>query len=221
MAVHYFKAVSDDKVKTNLLVRIQIGASSHDYEPCSDLRNQGSARFWVTIPKGEKESQEIKNHIGANGILFARPIPLPTVNILGEGEVIDQESLQDEFGGELTEHLEKIPEDFLFPYYEIPEDSGIYLYGEEASKIVSVSHPNGSFIRRDTDIMITFDKPPICPEIDHRDLRLRGGNTEFTVPIPNWRIDQGTLWKISFTLSWGNKGSKTDRSETFEYKVTR
>ena len=66
------------------------------------------------------------------------------IDIVGEGEVIDQERLQSKRGGTGTIEEKIIPKIIVFPAYKVENPDPITLYCPKPAKIVSVSHQVGS-----------------------------------------------------------------------------
>ena len=83
----------------------------------------------VTLPKGKKESQEVVlPYKYSQGYIAVIVEPLPTVDILGEGVVINQKQMQRIWGGAYTQDKQQIPADFIFPYYEVAESRYTVLF---------------------------------------------------------------------------------------------
>ena len=165
--------------------------------------------------------------------------PLPTVSIVGEGEVIDQESLEYHWN-RYTLDKQKIPEGFRFPVYdvgdipisdryEIERLQTLRLYQPGPAKIIRVDPPNGSLIidrissdaypHLKSEITVTFDTPPFCPIIQTQYGDTRAVGTTFTVAAP-WSGRQTS--HLRFTVKWGMWGDTVigaAGSETFEYPV--
>ena len=152
---------------------------------------------YVVIPKHQKHSEEFSN-ITVFGIAprvvirTADPdarqqlledaeeesieiVPLPTVSIVGEGEVVNLEKLylpEESLGGHI------IPEDFNFPLYEIGDPSEILLPRVHEVKLqlpasfVEAIPPSGSVITNGDIIIVTFDEEPIDLRISYT---VRGG----------------------------------------------
>ena len=216
-----YKVVADTAPKTDLLVNMYI---SGKFYRLSNTCKYSSDSFWVTIPKGKKESQEFEYKGWAlNGYIAAGIEPLPVVSIVGEGEVIDQQSLQGEYGGRFTEDKQRIPEDFVFPYYEVANSESILLYRAKAANIISVDPPNGSSVTEFSDVTITFDTPPECPNLitNLRESFMYGGGTTFTLKVgylPGG-ILSGVGRAYDFTIRWGDEEAGTDASQKFRYII--
>ena len=232
-----FKVVSDIAPKNDLLVDIVYNGSicrDHDHA------HEGDLAGWTTIPKGEKSSKVYSRDVYVHGYSYVSIRPLPTVSIVGEGEVIDEEALE-KYWGDYTLDEQKIPEGFRFPIYEVGdiptsdlfewEDfQATYLYRPGPAKIISVDPPNGSLIvdkiSEDTyphlksEITITFDTPPECPLIDGNTWRwivdAPGGPVTFRQPNPS--NGRRTPF-LRFTIMWGDSDYGTAGSQTFEYPV--
>lgn len=234
-----YKVVADTAPKTDVLVRVAlleaiwgrrtIPATS---DPCGSYGFSDAGDFWVTLPKGKKESETIETeetpvryNTKTNGYMAAKVIPLPVVDIVGEGEVIDQESLQDNYGGSETVHGQQIPEDFVFPYYEAdPKETWFYRPGK--AKIINIDPPPDSVIEHpwwNTSIEITFDAPPECPDIQWEsfDTSVKGDHNKYSVSLPFTVLGFGHALPITLTLSWGSKEVGTDASATFAYTLFR
>lgn len=89
------------------------------------------------------------------------------IDIVGEGIVIDQEELQDEYGGGGTEEGKRIPEDFVFSYYEVADSEPTLFFAPKPAKVISADPPNGStLVGRFVNVVeITFDNPPQCARL--------------------------------------------------------
>lgn len=220
------KVVSDATPKTDLLVNVAVEGEEHNNkvlgDPCHRYSQDG---HWATIPEGKKESQEIhfvKGTTALNGYAGVKVLPLPTIDIVGEGEVIDQEQLQSYYGGNKTTEDKQIPEDFVFPYYEVADPELVIIYRPKAAKIISIDPPQGSLVNYGSSIHITFDTPPECPHVSQmfKGTNLYGDGKKFTVRTgyDQW-VNFGVVRPIKFTVSWGKSG--TERSESFEYFITR
>ena len=167
-----FRVVSDSKPKTDLLVRVIGPRSGCDTD--GDFGNKfypywyfDSYDIWVIIPKGETKSQTTTFRAGFDESRSVQILPLPLIDIVGEGMVIDQEELQDEYGGGSTVEGKRIPEDFVFAYYEVADSESMFLFIPKPAKIISVDPPSGSILsgRFGSDVKITFDNPPQCPRL--------------------------------------------------------
>ena len=129
-----YKLVADSTPKYDILVLVR------HYQ--RKLESDGNCFGYpshsvVIIPKGKKESQdiEINGLYGtASAYIAARVEPLPIVDIVGEGEKIDQQALQGEYGGHKTYEGKTIPQDFMFHYYEVAESEPTVLYTANSKK---------------------------------------------------------------------------------------
>ena len=221
-----YKVVADTEPKTDMLVKVAISGKrwqfNNSHRPCKSYYWDD---YWVTIPKGKKESQGIQapNFLfSGNSYMAAEVVPLPIVSIVGEGEVIDQQSLQNEYGGSETEDGQKIPENFVFPYYEA-DTKKVTLYRPKKAKIVNTDPPPGDFVHQWGEIIITFDTFPECPRSTSLDAGLAGGGSEFDIGLSpfNFGLARGEFKLISLTFSWGSEEAGTAASQSFEYKVFR
>ena len=233
-----FKVVSDIAPKNDLLVSI-VDAEWVYHEHEDHRYRFANYTGWATIPKGKKSSRVYEREVYRYSVSYVYIHALPTVSIVGEGEVIDQESLEKHWN-RYTLDEQKIPEGFRFPVYEvgdiptsdrheIGERQALLLYQPGPAKIIGVDPPNGSLIidqisanaypHLKSEITVTFDRPPFCPI-----LRDHWGDTEavgttFTVAAP-WSGRLST--HLRFTVTWGVWGDTVigaAGSETFEYSV--
>ena len=222
-----YKVVADAAPKNDLLVNVFVTRWDYDFgtDPCEFFRNYYNP--WVTIPKGKKESQEIQaESVSLNAYMYAEIEPLPIISVVGEGEVIDQQSLQNEYGGDGTADGKKIPENFVFPYYEVSRKNAIVvLYQPGKAQIINIDPPPGSFVPLLSEIKLTFDAPPECPGASWGTERAKalgrnGSNgTEFYIIVPYRNIRFEHFKPVSLTISWGKEKAGTAASESFEYKL--
>lgn len=230
-----FKVVSDSSPKTDVLVKILerdsfFDFSSQDLRAC-DSKGIHSPEFWVTLPKGKKESQVIEETYQArslNGCTGFSILPLPIIDIVGEGEMIDQALLQRKYGGRKTREGKVIPKDFVFPYYEVENPDGVNFYCPKPAKIVSVDPPDGSVIPWETittnlaDIKVTFDTPPECPGISTSfdKISFSGSGTTFSINIRTVGfIPINSVVQGGIEIIWGPKDS--ENSELRFYTIHR
>lgn len=162
-----YQIVSDSKVNTDLLVRVASVKSHCERNGKTTFFPRWHDRsIWVTIPKGETKSQTTTIDTASYESLYIEMQPLLTVDLVGEGEVIDQEELQRKFGGLRTAEGQTIPEDFVFPYYEVADSESTLFFAPKPAKVISADPPNGSllsgFVRQ---VTITFDGPAQCPRL--------------------------------------------------------
>lgn len=141
--------VADRAPKTDLLVRIEIGEKYHN--PLGIFTCGIDEDYYiVTIPDGEKQSQVFNvygGHGSINGSLDVFVNSLPIVYIVGQGEMVDQQTLRKWYGGDNTEEGNRIPDDHTFTYY-IPatHNEYVYLYQAKDARIIDVQPKNGSRI---------------------------------------------------------------------------
>ena len=222
-----FKAVADRAPKTDLLVRLNGLWVVLLY---LRLTTRGvlsvSLAYLVIIPKGKTESKVLSESTDLDDYSNVRVLPLHTVTIVGKGEVIDQQRLQEFYGGKSTKDDQKIPEDYIFAYYQVGETSDLRLYHPGKAKIISVDPPNGSTIRNFWgEVRITFD---VAPE----NLKVTGEHVTFTEKSYSPTIFSSTIFIVRtfiypfdlgkpipyyFTIEWGKKSEGTDGSQSFKY----
>ena len=148
---------------------------------------------WVNISKGEKESKEFSISVEVNGYCAVKINPIPTVDIVGEGEKVDMDELEKEWGTK-TFGGQRIPEDFQFPYYEVGENPELILYdAAEDVEIVSIDPPVDSIVETNQIFTITFSSPPFCPI-------QRASNSAA------WRMDR--VSPTTFTTGIGSLGGR-------------
>ena len=228
-----FKLVANRAPKTDLLILLRVSA-----DPCEPLRRKESGLAgWATIPKGKKSSRAFSQEIELHSYCYAFVDPIPTVSVVGEGEIVDQHRLSS-FWGDKTLKDQRIPIGFQFPYYKVAMPL-LKLYRPGNAKIISIDPPDGSeiaasdseelFPELKSDITIIFDNPPECP-------RIRESDDPYTLPLspamsfelPS-NIKTGTAFKIRvirsemsrFRVSWGHETVGTASQQEFEYKVKR
>ena len=225
------KVVSDSKVKTDLLVKVAIGHRYFTDNGC----DSDSTKEWLTIQKGQNESENITSKLRAeylNGTIGATIVSLPLINIVGEGEVIDQDLLQTRYGGETTFSGQTIPEKFVFPAYKVKNpDSIIPLYQPKNAKIVDIEHPSGTqFLWSsipDNTVTVTFDTPPECPEVYTNNerviLKLIGSGKQFDIRfsyLPYPRLN--SYIDVYVTLKWSRIWNpEEENSEELIYRFIR
>ena len=214
------KVVSDRAPKNDLLVDMYI----ESWE-CDDFH--GKIEGWATIPKGKKSSNEYSLSGSINAPWFAGVVPLPTVSVVGEGEVINKEKLEYSWGN-YTLDDQKIPEGYEFAYYEVAESSTSYLYRPGKAKIVSVDPPNGTlliesgwgspdkFPHMKSEVTITFDKPPECPVLFLWDRHYYKQGTTIVVDAP---FSGSITPTLRFAVEWGDSEDGTAGEQSFVYPV--
>ena len=224
-----FRLVANRAPKTDLLILLRVSV-----DPCKTFLGKNSAG-WATIPKGEKNSKVFSQDMYFHSYRYAYVDPIPTVSVVGEGEIVDPRLSS--FWNEKTLEGQYIPTGFQFPYYKVATPT-VLLYRPGKAKIISVDPPNGSeivatdseelFPGLKSEITITFDNPPECPE-------KRENDDLFTFSLfPDWRsrdIKAGTVFKIRvpddsvetyrLTISWGHEDVGTASQHEFEYTLKR
>lgn len=140
-----FKLVADPAPQKDLVVLIDfyIGDFWTDYYDASDSGCVGgkTSLKGVSIPKGKKESNAItysERYIflfgdghGERTSLSVRVIPLPVIDVVGEGTVVDNDRLLSYFDGRKTYDGKHIPEAYMFPYYEPAQTDYTVIYRAE------------------------------------------------------------------------------------------
>ena len=216
-----FKAVADRAPKTDLLVRLNVYGSSYYTYTYNQGRFDVSLAYLVIIPKGKTESKVLSESTYLGNYSNVRVLPLHTVTIVGKGEVIDQQRLQEIYGGKFTKDDQKIPEDYIFAYYQVGETSDLRLYHPGKAKIISVDPPNGSTIRDFMgDVRITFDVAPEYLKVTGEHVRFTGelySPTIFIVHTLIYPFDLGKPIPYYFTIEWGKKSEGTDGAQSFKY----
>ena len=152
--------VADRAPKTDLLVLLNVSTETH------------TGIGWATIPQGKKSSIVFSQDVSINSYGYASISPIPTVSVVGKGEVINMDRLSNSWGDKTLEG-QLIPRGFQFPYYRVATPAMI-LYRPGIAKIISVDPPNGSEVDwkskefspdLKTEITIIFDKPPEHPKV--------------------------------------------------------
>ena len=216
-----FKAVADRAPKTDLLVRLNVYGSSYYTYTYNQGRFDVSLAYLVIIPKGKTESKVLSESTYLDDYSNVRVLPVHTVTIVGKGEVIDQQRLQEIYGGKSTKDDQKIPEDYIFAYYQVGETSDLRLYHPGKAKIISVDPPNGSTIRDFMgEVRITFDVAPENLKVTGEHVRFTGelySPTIFIVHTLIYPFDLGKPIPYYFTIEWGKKSEGTDGSQSFKY----
>ena len=230
-----YSIVADTAPKTDLLVSIQTfnsGAFRSGSGGDPGYSCDGHAEYyWVTIPEGKKESQEIKipgRIQSVNGAITVLIEPLPIVSIVGQGDVIDQDTLREWYGGDFTKDDKRIPDNHTFAYYEPADDESVYLYYPKKAKIVDIQPPDGSFLLdSEREFVVTFDVPPYCPKAstfsrgDITSVSANGDGTVFTIRFRIFFLDFGKQVTRDVTLDWGLEEFDTDVSQKLQYKIFR
>ena len=225
--------VADRAPKTDLLVFLNVSTKGSTIAWENEERGFTG---WATIPKGKKASKVFSQAIELNSYCYVYISPIPTVSVVGEGEVIDLRKLSSAWGRKTLED-QLIPSGFQFPYYRVATPK-VKLYRPGKAKIISVDPPNGSeiagwdsrerFPDLKSEITIAFDKPPEFP-------KRKGHHTTYTMPLSAEYVDEdnkrGTIFMNSvhnnfievyrFTVSWGSEDIGTADQQEFEYKVRR
>ena len=157
--------VADRAPKTDLLVLIDVFAIDRSL-------GKSGVRGWATIPQGKKSSIVFSQLVKINSYGYASIEPIPTVSVVGKGEVINMDKLSN-FWGDKTLEDQLIPRGFQFPYYRVATPA-MELHRPGIAKIISVDPPNGSEVDwkskefspdLKTEITIIFDKPPEHPKV--------------------------------------------------------
>ena len=246
-----FKIVADTQRNNDIVVRFSDGDTTwangrFGYGCTWSVINTVEGEFdsddfrggkWIMIPMGKKESKPVDRSCHINSHMTAVIRPLPIITVVGEGDVIDQEFLQNTSLS--TEHDENIPKGYVFPWYEVADTKSKSLYVPKAAKIISVHPPSGSELRRgrfaDSPVVeITFDTVPECPTI----LGFSRASERIHGPLPSSHPEQiGTTFyvkmngsyfdifhlpvaeKLDFTIDWGSEKAGTGDSQSFEYTL--
>ena len=210
----WFKFTADPAPRKEMLVNFYPSSVSYSWDIPSWCESTG-ADDWANISKGEKESKEISISVDVNGFGSVSIRPIPTVDIVGEGKKIDMDELEREWGT-TTVDGQTIPEGFQFPYYEVGENPSIILYDTaEDVEIVSIDPPDGSIIKNNETITITFSSPPYCPlyGIFPDDFGLgRVSPTTFT----HKAFSFGRVYLLN--VEWG-QGRDTRSNQEFRYTI--
>lgn len=230
-----YRVVSDSKPKNDLLVHVDL----IEYHCRLDTReapniSSSSNPIWVTIPKGENKSRPVIHSIYfPQSKRYAKILPLPLIDIVGEGIVVNQELLHDSYvsSDRLTEEGKEIPEDYVFSYYEVADADPTLLYVPKPAKIISIDPANGSFINYGDSILITFDNSAECPRLinvisDHGSLGINYANLPDTTVYDVYLIVSDPFrrgrFPIKFQVATGTKDSGNEVvSEEFNYEVIR
>ena len=232
--------VADRAPKTDLLVFLDVFAIDHLY-----IEKKRGVRGWATIPQGKKSSIVFSQYVSINSYGYASIEPIPTVSVVGKGEVINMDKLSN-FWGDKTLEDQLIPRGFQFPYYRVATPA-MKLYRPGIAKIISVDPPNGSEVDWKSkelspdlkpEITIIFDNPPEHPEV-----RVDGHRRYFSHLWPvmpyssgfkdNYEAGKvfsqsvedshftGNLEVYRFTVKWGHENVGTASQQEFEYKLKR
>ena len=141
-----YKLVASVASKKDVLVEVK------EVERFDRICSPYTVRDLIRIPAGETESATLWTRGGwqsAYGYVTLRLKPFPTVDLVGEGVVPDQEEMQDYWGGRETRDNKTVPEDHVFIYYEVPEEYVYLLYAStdeettECSTDVILALPDG------------------------------------------------------------------------------
>ena len=249
------KTLIDDKALTDdIVIKIQLVA---DRAPKTDLLvlldvfaidlllGKRGVRGWATIPQGKKSSIVFSQYVSINSYGYASISPIPTVSVVGKGEVINMDKLSN-FWGDKTLEDQLIPRGFQFPYYRVATPA-MELHRPGIANIISVDPPNGSevdwkskelFPDLKPEITIIFDNPP-----EHPKLRVDGHDSSFSHLWPVMSYEPGfkdndevgnvfsesvedshftgNLEVYRFTVKWGHEDVGTARQQEFEYKLKR
>ena len=230
--------VADRAPKTDLLVLLDVLA-------IDSLLGKSGARGWATIPKGKKNSIMFSKRMKINSYGYAFIEPIPTVSVVGKGEVINMDKLSNSWGDKTLED-QLIPRGFQFPYYRVATPAmNMILYRPGIAKIISVDPPNGSEVDwkskefspdLKTEITIIFDKPPehpkvrvdghkpyfldLLPVFSFKDKDIDGVGKVFSESVEDSHF-RGNLEVYRFTVKWGHEDVGTARQQEFEYKLKR
>ena len=233
--------VADRAPKTDLLVLIDVFAIDL-------LLGKRGVRGWATIPQGKKSSIVFSQFVKINSYGYASIEPIPTVSVVGKGEVINMDKLSN-FWGDKTLEDQLIPRGFQFPYYRVATPA-MELHRPGIAKIISVDPPNGSEVDwkskelfPDLKITIIFDNPPEHPKLrvdDHdssfshlwpvmsyepgfKDNDEVGNVFSKSVEDSHFRgnLFWGNLEVYRFTVKWGHEDVGTASQQEFEYKLKR
>ena len=159
----WFKFTADPAPRKEMLVSFEVVIDEYPIRFGSEWCYTSGKEEWANISKGKTESEELSISIDANGSGQIEILPIPTVDIVGEGKKVDMDKLEYQWG-DYTIDDQRIPDGFQFPYYEVGETYEVILYDiAEDVEIVSIDPPPGSTVKRETDITITFSSPPYCP----------------------------------------------------------
>lgn len=110
-----FKAVADRAPKTDFLVRLNVYGSRYVIYPYNQGPISTGLTHVVIIPKRKRESIAVSESINLIDYCRVRVLAVPTVTIVGEGEVIDQQRLQKLYGGKSTKDDQRIPKIIYSP----------------------------------------------------------------------------------------------------------
>ena len=225
-----FKLIADLAPKTELLVILDTNMEGYSHMSSA---NRGcyftgvAGDNWALIPKGTKESQTFSIRVDLNGFASVEINPIPTISIVGaEGEFVDKKKMDDLLSSsDLILNGSRIPEDFEFPYYKVGDPSKLILYRSKDAKIVGMDPPEGTQLKANMPITITFDTPPKCPSytfvrgLDFRLTLTRLSPTTFRVNAPlEYLLD----YKICFLkIRWEQpqKGRYSETSQSFAYLI--
>ena len=219
-----FKAVADSGPKTDLLVMMIFYGSRYTIYTYTQGTLYTSKSSSAIIPKGKKESIVLSESINLYDYCGVRIIPVPTVTIVGKGEVIDQQKLQKQWGGKSTMDDQRIPEDYIFPYYQVNETSELLLHHPGKAKIIKVDPPDGSTLEDSTDeIIIRFDVAPEHLNVTGEHITFTSAYyapTIFSIHTFIYASVPGVAMPYFFTIEWGEKSEGTYGSQSFIYYLS-
>ena len=199
-----FQLVADPAPKSELLVFLD-----------SEYRDSYG---WTIIRTGETSSKVFTQTISVNSYRYVVVEPIPTISVVGEGDIVDTDELSENWGRRTLEG-QSIPEGFRFPYYKVAEPS-VTLYRPGKAKIISLDPPNESkFDYWDLYITVTFDQPPEFPKVNGTLLKKaigEGDGTVFRINVPTHRIPP---FDYNFTISWGDEVVGTKGEKKCHYRI--
>lgn len=234
--------VADRAPKTDLLVLLNVFTETDK----GVFMDKSGFRRWATIPKGKKSSIMFSQKMRINSYGYAVLEPIPTISVVGQGEVINMGKLSN-FWGDKTLEDQLIPNGFQFPYYRVATPEMMKLYRPGIAKIIRVVPPNGSEVDWKSkelspdlkpEIMIIFDKPPEHPKVrvdghdsfffklwtvlpNHPEFKdnYEAGNV-FSQSVKDSHFT-GNLEVYRFTVKWGHEDVGTASQHEFEYTLKR
>ena len=216
-----FQLVADPAPKSDLLVSLNVpmykfypSEAPANYYPSED----GDSSGWTIIRTGETSSKVFTQTISVNSYRYVVVEPIPTISVVGEGDIVDTDELSENWGRRTLEG-QSIPEGFRFPYYKVAEPS-VTLYRPGKAKIISLDPPNESkFDYWDLYITVTFDQPPEFPKVNGTLLKKaigEGDGTVFRINVPTHRIPP---FDYNFTISWGDEVVGTKGEKKCHYRI--
>ena len=213
-----FQLVADPAPKSDLLIYLKVPASEY-YSSGYFLtqKEAGGIYGWTIIPTGETSSKVFMQTGSVNSHRYVVVEPIPTISVVGEGDIVDTDELSENWGRRTLEG-QLIPEGFRFPYYKVAEPS-VTLYRPGKAKIISLDPPNESkFDYLDLYITVTFDQPPEFPKVNGTLLKKEigeGDGTVFKINIPR----EPRPFHYHFTISWGSEVVGTKGEKKCHYRI--